>query len=118
MRNARALAVCALLGAALVLGGCRGERAGENEQPQSPASLDTAGAVSGVPRERIEEYARPMSPEEAEKEGIVDTSIFLEDASPPTPAGVPSDSAHPAPPHRDTVRRDTTRRDTVRPPAP
>ncbi|MEX2581954.1 MAG: hypothetical protein WD766_01695 [Gemmatimonadota bacterium] len=77
------LAVAAL-GAGMLLGGCNGE------DEAAPAAVEPE--YEGLSREQIEADATPMTPEEAERLGIVDTMIRLQPPMNPDSV-VPLDSA-------------------------
>jgi hypothetical protein len=78
------------------LGGCRRE-ADEGAEGAPAAGVADSGVLDGLSREEIERQAEAMTPEQAEKLGIVDTTIHLEQlTSPDDSAVVP-----------DTLRRDT-----------
>lgn len=49
-----------------------------DEGPDTTEAADS-GALDGLTREQIRARARPMTPEDAEALGIVDTTIHLED---------------------------------------
>lgn len=91
MRCIRCLLIGSALLAPLLLAGC----AEEAERDVQPADTDTDSVLDGVSREEIEARARPMSPEQAESLGIIDSTTHLEIPAedtvlPPPAAGMPA----------------------------
>jgi hypothetical protein len=62
----------ALLLAALVAQGC------QRDEPAVEPAVTEEPAVGGLSPEEIRMQAEPMSPEQAEQAGIVDTTIYVE----------------------------------------
>jgi len=91
--HSRAL-VAALLLAAAVAGACK------KEEPAPEGDAAAGNVVDGLSRDQIQQQAEPMTPEQAEQMGIVDTTIHVEQLT------SPEDSA--------LIGGDTARRDTVR----
>ena len=92
MRNLSRRLRCLGLAAAVMLAAC-GD-AGEEE------ALDGEGgpAVEGLSRDQLETQARPLSPEEAEALGIVDSITHLENPAPVDTLLPPVDTIpHPEP---------------------
>lgn len=96
MRRIRALI---LVAGALTLASCN--RDDDETRLRVEADRDTVNesALDGLSRQQVERQAEPMSPEQAEQLGVVDTTIHLED---PTinldsilPVDVPRPSAQP-----------------------
>lgn len=71
------LTAAAVLLLSLPLGACGGEEA------QPDAAAPEASGIGGLSPEQIRQQAEPMSPEQAEELGIIDTTIHLEQLTSP-----------------------------------
>ncbi|HEX2093804.1 MAG TPA: hypothetical protein VHG28_15485 [Longimicrobiaceae bacterium] len=102
--EARLPVILALLGG-LALGGC-GRGGGEQAAAADSTAIDTTNRdeLDGLSTRQVEQQARPMTQEEAEKLGIVDTTIHVEKltpdadtgtAGPPAAAPAPTDTTRP-----------------------
>jgi len=86
----------------LVLGvlagaGCGGGGADERGAAGAAGGADTT--LEGLSRDQIRQMAEPMSPEQAEQLGIVDTTIHLENLGDSDTLALPdTGGARPAPP--------------------
>lgn len=86
MIRTRLAAPAALLLLLPLAGAC--ERGAE---PPEDAPVD-GSAVDGLTPEQLRQRAEPMSPEEAEALGIVDTTIYMEQLTSPGDSALLSDS--------------------------
>ena len=104
--------VLALLAAA-ALGGCSSE--GDDGEGPGAAAIDTTNdnAMDGLSTQQVQREAQAISPDQADQQGLVDTTIHLEnlsstDSAPPgastpnparpgTPAATRGDTASPLP---------------------
>ncbi|HEX8432056.1 MAG TPA: hypothetical protein VF625_12235 [Longimicrobium sp.] len=104
--------VLALL-AAVVLGGCKSD--GDSGQGPGAAAIDTTNdnALDGLSTQQVQREAQAVSPDQADQQGLVDSTIHLEnlsssDSAPPgastpnparpgTPAAARGDTASPLP---------------------
>jgi hypothetical protein len=93
MKRSRAAALILLVPLVALVGGCqRDQPAVETGVTEEPA------AVGGLSPEEIRMQAEPMSPEQAERAGIVDTTIYVEPMSPDDTLMVPDTPRPPAAP--------------------
>jgi hypothetical protein len=76
----------AILLGVILLGGC-----GDGEESTPPPAAEPE--YDGLTREQIELQAEPMTPAEAERLGIVDTTIRIE--APVSPDSLPAESIPP-----------------------
>ena len=79
------------IAAMLLLAGVAGCENGA-EEGGAAAAGDSAGTIDGLSPEQLQQQAQPMSSEQAEQLGIVDTT----EAPPPAPVA-PGDTAAPVP---------------------
>jgi hypothetical protein len=114
----------ALVGALLLSAACGGN--GEDDEANAPAAaIDTTNEdlMDGTSTQQVQAEAKAMSPEEAARAGLVDTTIHLEnlsssDSTPPgaTLPGAPNPGA-PAAARGDTVAPLPETNPNARPPA-
>ncbi len=76
MKRSRAGALTLLL-AAVASQGC------QRDEPAAEPGVTEEPAVGGLSPEEIRMQAEPMSPEQAEQAGIVDTTIYVEQLATP-----------------------------------
>ena len=118
MSRARARTPLTLaLAGLLALAACgKGEK--EDAAPDAGAAIDTLNdnPLDGVSQEQIQRQATPMTPEQAEQMGIVDTTIHVENLENPEVLELPPvEEARGAAPKADSTRRPATP-PAVRPP--
>jgi hypothetical protein len=114
----------ALVGALLLSAACGGN--GEDDEANAPAAaIDTTNEdrMDGTSTQQVQAEAKAMSPEEAARAGLVDTTIHLEnlsssDSTPPgaTLPGAPNPGAQ-AGTRNDTVAPLPETNPNARPPA-
>ena len=83
MISARGVLTCALV--AFALGACRGagdEPAAVGRGEALTVDTTNGNPMDGVPRSQLERAAQPMSPEEAARLGIIDSTITVEPQHP------------------------------------
>jgi hypothetical protein len=109
----RAVAAFALL-AGVAAAGCRKE---EPRRELPPAAIDTTNKSweDGVSGAQVQEEVVPMSPEEAQARGLVDTTTHLENLGADDSAAAAADTAVA---RRGGSRADTARGGTAKPAAP
>lgn len=109
LRASALLCAAALLGAAA----CRQEPQEEGGLP--PAEIDTTNKAweDGVPARDLEEKASPLTPEEAQQRGYIDTTTHLENLGDSDSVDA-ANAAGPPVPQPDTTPRGDARRDTLR----
>lgn len=83
-------ALAALLACALAITGCG--RDGNGSEAEEPVAEPVA---EGLSPEEIQRQAEPMSPEQAEQLGIVDTTIHVEQLASPEDTALRPDTAPP-----------------------
>ena len=107
IRPSRLPLLAAVLAVAAVSAGCDRE---DDDSPAVAAPSGEAGAIEGLSREQISKQVQPLTPEEAERMGMVDTIVrpdtsggsSLSPVIPGTPPPVPvgGDTARGGPPRR------------------